>query len=545
MLPSEVSLLSELTVLDVGINDLSSPLPRLENLINLTKVDIKSNDFDGIMPRFEKLTRLQTLDFSNNEFEGTLFDADKLTELKTFKISGNALTGEVPPSYQSLGLETFHIQQNKLSGSVDFLCSNLPTDFDLDCYDDVPELRCNCCIGCTFVSVECNPDNETTAIINITEASEGFTWGVSRSSNRTFDPLFAGGLYEAGESIVIKMCLPTPGDYVLFTEFNGTEQLGYFSIGRTAIPLQDKWGYGQWSEFSIDSDGLTYNVPTSFPTSSPVTIIPTITLQPTPYSTPADTPTVGTNKTLWPTAMFTRPPSETNFPTTEGSTENWSAAASCLNFNIKLTTDAFGEETSYYIYKKDNTPVVSHSSFESNSTYDQYECLDPNECYHFTIFDSFDDGICCNSGEGNYTISLNGRVIGQGGEFSSSETVQIGGSCAPKPDDIACQEGYTLLNVTVKTDFSGSYTNSWGLYSKSINQTVAINQYELMSSKALSELTCVIEDSCYDFWISDIEGDGWIYDDDAFYMVQFGDDVVGKGGGNFGNEDSVSFGLNC
>jgi Leucine-rich repeat (LRR) protein len=115
VLPSEVSLLSKLTLLDVGINDLSSPLPPLENLINLTEVDIKSNYFDGIMPRFEKLTHLQTLDFSNNEFEGTLFDADNLTELKTFKISGNRISSWVLKRFtysriNSLAVWTFFVQ---------------------------------------------------------------------------------------------------------------------------------------------------------------------------------------------------------------------------------------------------------------------------------------------------------------------------------------------------------------------------------------------------------------------------------------------------
>lgn len=552
MLPLEVSLLSELTVFNVGMNDLSSPLPPLENLLNLTEVIINSNDFDGIMPSFESSTRLQTLDFSNNEFRGTLFNVDKLPELKTFKVSGNALTGEVPPSFQYLDLETLHIHQNGLSGNVDFLCPNLPMNFDLDCFDDVPELRCNCCVGCTFVSVECNPDYEATATINITEANEGFTWQVSQSSNWTFELLFAGGQYEPGDNLVVThtMCLPAPGDYLFATKFNGTEeQLGYFSIGQNVIPLQSNWGTGQWSQFSIDSDGFPYNVPTPYPTSSPETITPTTTLQPTSNSTSWATPAVGTNRTLSPTAilsMITRPP----YANLEYSSYSPTApvtyvpAQSCLNFNIKLTTDAFGEETSYYIYKKDDTSVVSQTSFESNSTYDQDECLDPNECFYFMIVDEFDDGICCDSGLGNYTISLNGKMIGQGGEFTSSETIQIGGCCAPEPEDDACQEGYTLLNVTVKTDFGGSWENSWGLYSNSINQTVAVNKYEL-SADALSELTCVIEDSCYEFWISDTAGDGWIFDDDAFWLVQFGDDVVGKGSGNFGNEDNVSFGSNC
>ena len=33
--------------------------------------------------------------------------------------------------------------------------------------------------------------------------------------------------------------------------------------------------------------------------------------------------------------------------------------------------------------------------------------------YEFTIFDSFDDGICCGFGEGEYTLTVGGTVVAQ------------------------------------------------------------------------------------------------------------------------------------
>ena len=45
--------------------------------------------------------------------------------------------------------------------------------------------------------------------------------------------------------------------------------------------------------------------------------------------------------------------------------------------------------------------------------------------------DDFDDGICCEQGKGSYNVSVDGWLIGSGGEFESSETVFLGGgSCA-------------------------------------------------------------------------------------------------------------------
>jgi len=49
-------------------------------------------------------------------------------------------------------------------------------------------------------------------------------------------------------------------------------------------------------------------------------------------------------------------------------------------------------------------------------------CLPSNDCYAFTIYDSYGDGICCDYGEGSYTLTWDGSVIGGGNDFSNSET---------------------------------------------------------------------------------------------------------------------------
>jgi len=42
--------------------------------------------------------------------------------------------------------------------------------------------------------------------------------------------------------------------------------------------------------------------------------------------------------------------------------------------------------------------------------------------YEFTLFDSFGDGICCGFGLGSYSLSVDGTVVGAGGEFGFEET---------------------------------------------------------------------------------------------------------------------------
>eukprot|EP00956_Cyclotella_meneghiniana_P017936 scaffold29579_cov60-Cyclotella_meneghiniana.AAC.2 len=543
----------QLTILNVADNHVSSPLPPLNNLVNLTQIVMNHNDLDGLIPDLSALSHVNTLDLSDNEFQGNLFDVSNLTQLQTFKVSGNKVSGEVPLSFQDINLTSLHLERTKLNGSLDFLCKRIPSmDINLDCYDDIPEIQCNCCVGCTFVTRECNISNEVIGRIDITKAAQDFSWSIySIQINDEYDYIdyydddsniiwgdngnervlvAAGGMYDEGESVNISLCLSFPGDYLLKT--NGTiSNVDVFLIGDYSIPLTSRWG-NQWLMFSLDSNGLVYDAPTSYPTWSPTTTLyPTTTMSPTSST---DSPTFnstvgcGTFKTLAPT------PSQSSS----------SKGDATLCFKIQLSTDAFGEETTYYIYnEQNNTPVATKTSFDSNMTYDLEECVDPEGCYYFTIIDEWNDGICCDQGRGNYTVTMNGRVIGQGGEFDSSDTLHIGGSCSRDPEENSCQnDGFALLNVTVKADSNGPSENDWSVWSK--NEIIAVNRKDL-GLKTSTELVCILETGCYDFYLYDIYGDGWNSTDDAFWLVKLGDEIVGQGDGEFEFMDGISFGLGC
>jgi hypothetical protein len=48
-----------------------------------------------------------------------------------------------------------------------------------------------------------------------------------------------------------------------------------------------------------------------------------------------------------------------------------------------------------------------------------------DDCYTFTINDSYADGICCAFGNGAYEILVDGVVVASGGQFSSTESVEF------------------------------------------------------------------------------------------------------------------------
>ena len=114
--------------------------------------------------------------------------------------------------------ETLHLELNELSGNVDFLCQDLPSDFQLDCDGDKPEVACTCCVGCTIVNdTECDPETEKLITLDIYagNASNGFKWELYEYNIGAV--IAAGGNYDDGQQLNIQLCLSFPGRYQIDT----------------------------------------------------------------------------------------------------------------------------------------------------------------------------------------------------------------------------------------------------------------------------------------------------------------------------------------
>ena len=89
-------------------------------------------------------------------------------------------------------------------------------------------------------------------------------------------------------------------------------------------------------------------------------------------------------------------------------------------------------DTSWKIIDRDSgTTIISRDGFPSNETIEFEEYLSAgyyaeHRCYDFIIEDYWDDGICCEQGEGKYSVWLDDELKGSGGEFGASETVHLG-----------------------------------------------------------------------------------------------------------------------
>ena len=109
------------------------------------------------------------------------------------------------------------------------------------------------------------------------------------------------------------------------------------------------------------------------------------------------------------------------------STEFTSYEGPTYNFTLTLVLDDYGSETAWTLKRLGQT-LYEGGPYQDGTNGDVVStnfCLEQG-CYLFRITDSYGDGMCCDYGEGSWTITdPNGLVVGSGGEFISSEQIQF------------------------------------------------------------------------------------------------------------------------
>ncbi|KAL7534805.1 hypothetical protein ACHAXR_006087 [Thalassiosira sp. AJA248-18] len=471
-LPTEIGLLTELVALQIGLNDIHGNIPdTLGLLTKMTHIVLDHNDLSGPIDSLTTLSSLRFVDLSSNEMTGSLMNANNLTKLEQFKVNGNHFTGPVPESFSDI----------------------LTLDYRLDCSGDKPEIECNCCIGCTIVNdVTCDPATEKLIVMDIFAGniSKGFEWELKDSVHGT---IAAGGEYNDGQHLNIQLCLSSPGSYTISMRSDGAYSPIALSprtrpptLSPTTLQLDASVPTPSPNQtFRPTREPLTAieeylaaaneaMSQTRRPTSSPMKtkmqatvatletasqIIDQSTTMLSSFednearisftidgynslidggnkadtfdvtSTPLSKLPANSSSPSFSPTRIVRPifPLQKPTPPSVGSL----LSSPCDGtFELVLTTDSFGMDTSWDLIDRNGGDIlVSESGFASNQTLQFSECLDMTRCYDFVIKDAWDDGICCQQGRGSYTVSVDERLIGRGGEFGSSETVFLGGSC--------------------------------------------------------------------------------------------------------------------
>ncbi len=102
------------------------------------------------------------------------------------------------------------------------------------------------------------------------------------------------------------------------------------------------------------------------------------------------------------------------------------------DLTLTITFDNYPEETSWTLKNNAGSTVASGGTYASQA--DGSTLVIPindlaDDCYDFTISDTYGDGICCSYGSGSYKLEVTGgSVLASGGSFTSSEVTNF---CLP------------------------------------------------------------------------------------------------------------------
>ena len=121
---------------------------------------------------------------------------------------------------------------------------------------------------------------------------------------------------------------------------------------------------------------------------------------------------------------------EDEYPADNAVTESFDVKLyEIANVTLNLTTDFYGYETTWALTDENGEELYTGGPYEDPEEEDYSYTFELNTegCYTFTIYDEEGDGICCDWGNGSYTLTIeNGAEISQGGAFGEMESVTFG-----------------------------------------------------------------------------------------------------------------------
>jgi len=118
-IPSEISKLSNLTVLDLTNNQLTSIPPEISNLSSLIRLVLYQNYISTIPPKIGNFDQLVTLDLGFNRLSSIPQEIGIFTNLSNLYINNNELVGNIPPEIGKMtNLNQLNFSHNQLSGDI-------------------------------------------------------------------------------------------------------------------------------------------------------------------------------------------------------------------------------------------------------------------------------------------------------------------------------------------------------------------------------------------------------------------------------------------
>ncbi|MGO3421181.1 MAG: endonuclease [Pseudoalteromonas distincta] len=204
------------------------------------------------------------------------------------------------------------------------------------------------------------------------------------------------------------------------------------------------------------------------------------------------------------------------------------ASTSCTDNSLTLTlnTDNYGSETSWAVNNNQGSAVANGSGYASNTQYDEQICL-TDGTYTLVISDSYGDGMCCSTGNGNYALKQGSTTLASGASFNNTDSTAFtlgsgsgdGGGTNPTPTGyyVTAQglSGYALkteLYNIIKDHNAQGYSAIWNFYDSSArdkyfeNDNSILDMYSEKPNGSDSYNYTAISDQCGNY-----SGEGGCY----------------------------------
>ena len=114
-IPSEIGNLTNLTILDLAYNQVSSLPPEIGNLTQLTKLHLSNNQLSSLPSEIENLTKLTSLSLSNNPLSSLPSEIFEFTNLIALDYRNNKLSSLPPDIFNLTDLTSLNLSGNQLS----------------------------------------------------------------------------------------------------------------------------------------------------------------------------------------------------------------------------------------------------------------------------------------------------------------------------------------------------------------------------------------------------------------------------------------------
>jgi serine protease len=198
------------------------------------------------------------------------------------------------------------------------------------------------------------------------------------------------------------------GDGICCSFGQGSYELTY---GGVSVGEGGDFGSSESTQFGCSDDGSTEGPtmpqPTIAPTTAPPTGAPT-TAPPTAAPTPS--PTV---------APTTASPTNMPTPSPTPDLDALNCASNQVVMTVTITTDMFPAEIKWSVENVLDSICVALPKVEYTDRFTLYTeafCVNRGAFYRFNIHDASSDGLCCEFGEGSYSVSTPDRSF-SGGDF--------------------------------------------------------------------------------------------------------------------------------